>query len=206
MAAVFSAASRATLTAIVIVFEMTGNYSIILPLMFACVVSDAISIIWLKETIYTIKISRRGINIEHDMDRSLFKMITANDLMRKEYITVRETMRINELLEKMNNTDIKSFPVVDDNDELVGVIKKYYFIDEDISDRNTKLVKDYVKPLWFYVYPDDNLEEIMHKVGLTEISHFLVVKPENNKKIVGLFTKGDMIKAYNRKALEEYRR
>lgn len=206
MAAVFSAASRATLTAIVIVFEMTGNYDIILPLMFACVVSDAISIIWLKETIYTIKISRKGVNIEHDMDRSLFKMITANDIMRKEYLTVKEDMSISVLLDKMNNTDIKSFPVLDDNDELAGVIKKYYFANEDIKNLDSVFVKDFMKPLWFYVYPDDNLEEIIHKVGLTEISHFLVVEPENNKKIVGLFTKGDMIKAYNRKSLEEYRR
>jgi len=204
MAAVFTAVSRATLTAIVIVFEMTGNYAIILPLMFACVVSDAISVIWLKETIYTIKIKRRGINIEHDMDINIFKTVTANELMRKEFITVSEDMCIRELHSKMNETDIKSFPVVDNNNSLVGVVKKYYFSGLSLEQKEKIKVKEIIRPLRFYIYPDDNLEEIMLKVGLKEISYFLVVEPENKKKLVGIFTKGDMIRAYNKKAIEEY--
>jgi CIC family chloride channel protein len=67
MAAVFAAASRATLTSIIIIFELTLDYKIILPLMFACVIADLITWTLSQDTIYTKKLSKRGINISHDI-------------------------------------------------------------------------------------------------------------------------------------------
>lgn len=67
MAAVFAAASRATLTSIIIIFELTLDYKIILPLMFSCVVADLITWTLSQDTIYTKKLSKRGINISHDI-------------------------------------------------------------------------------------------------------------------------------------------
>jgi CIC family chloride channel protein len=64
MAAVFAAAGRAPITAVLIVFELTGNYSVILPLMLAVVVATALSHLLSEDSIYTMKLRRRGIDIE----------------------------------------------------------------------------------------------------------------------------------------------
>jgi CIC family chloride channel protein len=64
MAAVFAAAGRAPITAVLIVFELTGDYSIILPLMLAVVVATGLSRLLSEDTIYTLKLRRRGIDID----------------------------------------------------------------------------------------------------------------------------------------------
>jgi CIC family chloride channel protein len=64
MAAVFAAAARAPITAVLIVFELTGDYSIILPLMLAVVVATGLSRLLSEDTIYTLKLRRRGIDID----------------------------------------------------------------------------------------------------------------------------------------------
>ncbi len=63
MGAVFGGAARAPITAVTILFEPTGEYSIILPLMTAIVVSTAISHVLSKDPIYTLKLIRRGVDL-----------------------------------------------------------------------------------------------------------------------------------------------
>lgn len=64
MAAVFAGAARAPITAVLIVFEMTGDYSIILPLMLAVVIATGLSHRLSADSIYTTKLRRRGIDID----------------------------------------------------------------------------------------------------------------------------------------------
>ncbi|WP_338785212.1 chloride channel protein [Streptomyces sp. DG1A-41] len=64
MGAVFAGASRAPITAVVILFELTGEYGIILPLMLAIVLATAVSRLLSKDTVYTLKLRRRGIDLE----------------------------------------------------------------------------------------------------------------------------------------------
>ena len=64
MGAVFAAAARAPITAVLIIFELTGDYRIILPLMFAIVVATALANAVTRDTIYTLKLRRRGIDID----------------------------------------------------------------------------------------------------------------------------------------------
>ena len=64
MGAVFAGAARAPITAVIIIFELTGDYRIILPLMFAIVVATALSSAVTRDTIYTLKLRRRGIDID----------------------------------------------------------------------------------------------------------------------------------------------
>lgn len=84
MAAVFAAASRATLTSIIIIFELTLDYKIILPLMFACVIADLVTWSISRDTIYTKKLSRRGINISHDIGNSISQHYKKNDTHKQQ--------------------------------------------------------------------------------------------------------------------------
>lgn len=81
MAAVFAAAGRAPITAVIIVFELTGDYSIILPLMLAVVVATAISRLLSEDSIYTLKLRRRGIDIEQPASAPAFAGMVVGDVM-----------------------------------------------------------------------------------------------------------------------------
>lgn len=203
MAAVFAGASRATLTAIIILFEMTGEYKIILPLMFACVVSDAIGAFVYKETIYTKKLIRRGVRIQHDMEINIMEAITVKEAMTEKVETVSEEMSIADVSKKIQETGHMGFPVVDKKGKLCGIIthedvKRNIIegkLDVPVCDLETRDV--------IVAFPDETLADILRKIGTKDISHFPVVDKENPKMIVGFLTKGNIIKAYDRKFLEK---
>jgi hypothetical protein len=81
MGAVFAATSQAPITAVLIIFELTGDYSIILPLMTAVVIATALSKRWSHDTIYTLKLRRRGIDLMRGRPASLLETISVADAM-----------------------------------------------------------------------------------------------------------------------------
>ena len=75
MGAVFAAAARAPITAVIIIFELTGEYRIILPLMFAIVLAAGISSVISRDTIYTLKLRRRGIDVMRGRGANLMGLL-----------------------------------------------------------------------------------------------------------------------------------
>ncbi|RLI82520.1 hypothetical protein DRP07_05080 [Archaeoglobales archaeon] len=199
MAAVFAGASRATLTSTIIVFEMTGDYAIILPLMFACVISCTFFKIFSEDTIYTLKLRRRGIIIEQEMDVNLMRTIRVRDIMKREIDTVTEDTPVSELSKRISKTGHMGFPVVRDG-KLVGMVTHSDF--ENIEDTRGLYVLDIMTTDVIKAYPDETLEDVIMKSGGRDISHFPVVDPSDDSKLIGFFTKGDIIRAYTRKRME----
>jgi CIC family chloride channel protein len=199
MAAVFAGVSRAILTSIIIVFEMTGDYAIILPLMFASVISSTLFRFFSEDTIYTLKLRRRGIIIDQEMDVNLMRTIRVEDVMKKDVITVREDMPVSELSRMMAKTGHMGFPVVRDG-KLVGIVTHSDF--ENIEDIQNLYVLDIMTTDVIKAYPHETLEEVILKAGNRDISHFPVVDPLNSERLIGFFTKGDILRAYTRKRLQ----
>jgi len=82
MSAIFTGIGRITLTAVVIVVEMTGNIMLIIPLMLACSISDSIRLMILKISIYSIKLKKIELIIIHELEVNTFKIIFAKDIKR----------------------------------------------------------------------------------------------------------------------------
>ena len=96
MAAVFAGAAQAPISAILILFEMTGDYKIMLPLMVACVISTLV-LKWIsRESIYTMKLTRRGIDILKIKNEDLLEKIKVSEAMFRKVITVNESASVSE--------------------------------------------------------------------------------------------------------------
>ncbi|MDO5835884.1 MAG: chloride channel protein [Methanobacterium sp.] len=199
MAAVFAGGSNAILTAIVLVFEMTGNYMIILPVMLACVISTSFYKFYMEDTIYTVKLRHRGIIINQEMDVNQMKTIAVKDIMKTDVETVAEDLSLLKLSEKIINTGHMAFPVVHQRNKLVGIVTHSDFDKIDEKDHHNLKVKDVMTEELITVQPEDNLEDVLLKLGDEELSHFPVVDITDPEKIVGFFTKGDIIRAYTKK-------
>jgi CIC family chloride channel protein len=199
MAAVFAGGSNAILTAIVLVFEMTGNYMIILPVMLACVVSTSFYRFYMEDTIYTVKLRHQGIIIEHEMDVNQMKTIKVKNIMKTDVETVPKELTLLKLSEKIINTGHMAFPVVQGQNNLIGIVTHSDFDKIDESDHVRLKVEDVMTEELITAQPDDTLEDVLVKIGDEELSHFPVVDPENPNKLVGFFTKGDIIRAYTKK-------
>jgi CIC family chloride channel protein len=200
MGAVVSGTTHGPLSAILILFEMTGDYKIILPLMIACIISSLASGQLLKESIYTLKLARRGVNIRAGKEVNVLKSIPVSDVMNPEVETIPENISLGGLAEKISKSKYKSFPVVDQGGRLTGIVTHYDYrdvvFDEDLKD--LVVVKDVATPMVVTVSIDDNLYDAMEKITSKDFSLLPVISDLESRQLLGVLTRRDIISAYNR--------
>ncbi|MBE7189449.1 chloride channel protein, partial [Jatrophihabitans endophyticus] len=121
MGAVFAGAARAPITAVVILFELTGEYSIILPLMLAIVLAAGVSHLVSRDTVYTRKLLRRGIDIDEPADAALRRR-PVSEVMSTPPAAVRGDTDLTELAALFTVSSQTHLPVTDDDGGYVGVL------------------------------------------------------------------------------------
>jgi CIC family chloride channel protein len=198
MAAVFGAATRAPLTAVIIVFEMTRDYTIILPLMAAVSISTTLSMILSRGTIYTTKLLRRGIDIEHVKLPENMRNITVSKAMVRRFTTVPESMPLKKLMSLFGKTGHHGFPVVDEKGLLTGIVTQTDLEWSLDMNESEVTVGDIATKSPFVAYPDEPLSKIFSS---QERKHDLipVVTRENRRRLVGILRPYDVIRAYRTK-------
>jgi len=198
MAAFVAATTRATLTAIVLLFEMTATYEIILPLMLSCVVADAVCYAISEHSFYTSKLARRGINIDLGAGQDLMQMIEVKDAMSEEVLTIKPEQPLEVALQMIEDTGHMSLPVLNDDGELYGIITWSDIHEAAIKHERHLTVKDYCVTDLITITRQETLAQALDSLSYKEISHLPVVSKTDNKKLIGIITKGDIVKAYNR--------
>lgn len=205
MAALVSGTTHGPLSAILILFEMTGDYKIILPLMIACIISVLASGWLSRDSIYTLKLSRRGINIRAGKEVNVLKSIHVSDVMNTRVETMSESLNLGKLAERISKSKNNSFPVVDEGDNLAGILSfndyKDVIFDEDLKD--LIVAKDLATPRVVTVKQDDNLFDALEKISQRDFSILPVVSRENPSQIVGVLTRRDIISAYNKAVIKK---
>ena len=198
MAAFVASTTRATLTAIVLLFEMTASYEIILPLMLSCVVADAVCYVFSENSIYTSKLARRGINIDLGAGQDLMRMIRVKEAMSNEVMTIKPDKPLEIALQMIEDTGHMSLPVVDDEGKLYGIITWTDIHTAALNHERHLTVRDYCVTDLITVNPEDTLDRALDCLGAREISHLPVVNKRKKDTLIGIITKGDIIKAYNK--------
>ena len=123
MAAFFGGVAHAPITAILILFEMTGDYQIILPLMLSTVLSTIVAKNLSPDSIYTLKLKRRGVELSEDTQAiDLMQGVTAEIAMNCETEAVPLDFPLVELMSTFSSTHYHALPVVQNETELVGLI------------------------------------------------------------------------------------
>jgi CIC family chloride channel protein len=122
MGAVVAGTTHAPIQAFLILFELTQDYLIIGPLMICCVISTVVAQKLKKESIYTLKLLRRGIDIQAGRDVNVLKAMRVKDFMTKDPETVLQSTQLGELTRSLLNSQHTSFPVTDNEGSLVGML------------------------------------------------------------------------------------
>ena len=205
MGAVVSGTTHGPISAILILFEMTGDYKIILPLMIACIISSVASGQLLKDSIYTLKLARRGVNIKAGKEVNVLKSIPVKDVVNPEVETIPENMTLGRLAEKISKSKDNSFPVVNDKGDLTGVLT---FVDyhDVVFDENMKdlvVAQEIATTKVVTVSLDDNLYDAMEKITLKDFSILPVVSPNNPSQLIGVLTRRDIFSAYNKAVIKK---
>lgn len=121
MGAVFAGAGRAPITSLLIIFELTGDYRIILPLMVAIVISTAVASLLGHDSIYTMKLRRRGIELRHK-NTPLMQRLTVADAMRQIADPISAEAQLTAVVDRFATGRDQTLPVVADDGTYAGVI------------------------------------------------------------------------------------
>ncbi len=205
MGAVVSATTHGPLTALLMLFEMTGDYKIILPLMITCIISNIVGRQFLKESIYTLKLMRRGINLEEGKEVNVLKAIKVSEVMNTEVETITEALGLEKLAEIIFKSKYNSFPVVSDGNKLTGILS-YFDYNEAIFDENLKglvVAKDIATLDVVTISMDDNLYNALEKITFKDFSIIPVVSPDDPTKLTGVLTRRDIMGAYNKAVIKK---
>ena len=199
MGAVFAGATHAPLTSIIILFEMTQDHRIILPMMFSCIVSTVITSRVQKKNIYTTKLLNRGVDITSINKEQVLKNIAVEKVMSTNPITIPETATFAEARSIFEKTFYTYLPVVKTaTGELVGVIN-YHTISRQLkiqADEEEKIEK-YIFPAPGVVYPDDNLLKASRLINEVNARIIPVIDNEETHRLLGIVNRTDLIQAYH---------
>lgn len=199
MAAVFSGAAHAPVTAIIILFEMTGDYHIILPLMLATGMSTVVSHIISRESIYTLKLTRRGVRLDQRQDIDIMQGVKVAEAMSTKLEAVPLDMPLRDLVNEFSRTHHHGLPVVDASGGLAGVVSirdlEHAMSSESIEG---KRVADIATTEGVLVaYPDEPMWKALRHLGAGELSVLPVVGRDKPNRLVGVVRRRNVVHAYN---------
>ncbi len=202
MAATFTAAAHAPITAVIILFELTGDYRIILPLMLTVVITTIVSQQLLKgESIYTLKLSRRGVHLSRGRDVDILEGVLVKEVMSHDFnvISMNDTLRNLSIL--LNQTSSHGVVVLDEAGKLFGVvtvsdlrnvISSNFDLDEtrvkDVATKRTDLL---------ITYPDETIGQALYRMGSRGLGRLPVISREDPGHVLGLVRRQNIIRAYH---------
>jgi CIC family chloride channel protein len=194
MAAVFAGAARAPITAILILFEMTRDYHIILPLMAATVTSTVIAHRLEPESIYTLKLKLRGILTQQKKRENPLHAILVEDAMTplREMVTVPPDLSLAKLSTLFQETSHHGF-VVARNDELYGMVT-LADLEKVIESGKTDLTVNAIctKNI-LTAYPDETLSEVLSHFGAMDLGRIPVVERRNPRHLIGVLRRVNIL-------------
>lgn len=204
MGAVVAGTTHAPIQAFLILFELTQEYQIIPPLMICCVIATFVARRIKRESIYTMKLIRRGIDIRAGRDVNLLRSLRVKDFMTWHPETVLERMPLRRLIEVLPYSQHTSFPLTDDAGKLVGMLSLKDFrqvvFEESLLD--VVIARDLGTLPAISVTTEDDLATALTLINDNGIERLPVVASgEDSGKVIGILSQRDIISAYNQ-ALE----
>lgn len=197
MASVFAAAAHAPLTAFLIVFEMSGDYRMILPLMVTVGLSTLLSQYLRRYSIYTLKLAKRGIPLQRSRDVDVMRGVTVGEVMTQEPDVVYADMGLKELADAFTQTHHHGFPVIQRDDTFVGVVTI-----QDLERATTEggvneyTVGDITEHNPITAYPSDPLSKVLHYMSDRQVGRIPVIDPDDPTRLVGLLRRQNIVRAY----------
>ncbi|MEN1679382.1 MAG: chloride channel protein [Planctomycetota bacterium] len=205
MGAVVAGTTQGVLSAILIVYEMTGNYQIILPIMAAAGLSSLIARVIDPDSIYYKKLARRGERIARGHDLHNLDHVMVRDVMIRHYPSLKpEDNALDIVRIAREHPDIESLPVLKADGKLLGIIRAedlHRVLDSDISPTLVN-AEDIALRTPLSVAPSENLIEAMRDFGARDVETLPVeVGKGENRRLVGLLLRADVIKRYRQEML-----
>jgi CIC family chloride channel protein len=204
--AFLAAATHAPLTGIFLLFEMTGNYQIIIPLMFATIIGTLVAKRVYPESIDTVELTKRGIRIHAGREVAVMSRIKVGDVMDTDFVTVARDTLLKDLIDIMIGRDRFYIPITDDVGNMIGIVSGQD-VRPALFEEKVKIVVragEIATEKVMTLNPSDDLNTAINAFARKDLEEIPVVAENNPRKVIAMIKRKDVIDAYNREVLKEH--
>jgi CIC family chloride channel protein len=195
MAGMIAAVIHAPLTAIFLIAELTGGYQLFLPLMMVATISYATARIFVKNSVYTTQLAKRGELMTHHKDRAVLMMIEINELIETDFNILHPSWSMKQLIETIRWAHRNIFPVVEDDGTFRGIIKlddiRHIMFDDDLY--KNVFVRDLMFMPEHIIFVNDSMEEIARKFQESGRYNIAVLR---HGKYLGFISRASLFSKY----------
>ena len=201
MAGVMSGVMKAPLTAIFLIAELSNGYGLFIPLMIVSCISFAVNYSMDRDSIYTKQLRLRGELLTHDKDSSAFVFLRLDQLMETDFIRLRESITLGDVVNIISNARRNIFPVVGTSGELLGIVQ----LDDlrhDMFNRDkwsTSIMHYMIQPP-DKVLENEMIQSIMPRFEQSNTWMLPVVDKQNN--YLGFISKSRILNAYRQQLVK----
>ncbi len=203
MGAMVAATTHAPITAIIMIFELTQSIEIIPPLMAACVISTLVSTFLYRDSIYSAKLRRKGVDLAREQDPNVLKSLYVRDIVDRDPEIVPASASFDDVIDLIVRSDHSELFVVNDRNELVGAIylrQVRRLLREQQELRSIVVAGDMIEER-VALSEDDDLDAAMQLFSRGVADEIAVVDAEDPRRLIGSIHERDVISNYNQEVL-----
>jgi CIC family chloride channel protein len=201
MGAMFAGFTYAPFTSVLLLFEMTNDYPIVLPLMAIVGVTMIVSRTLDRNSLDAHELGRKGLRLHEDVELAALEHVTAQEVMASPVESIPEGMLLKDVAQWMAQKSHSGAPVNNESGEIVGFITlnelhEAYSETDELSE--ICVAKDVMRMDFPIMHPAESLTEAVRRMQKENIDRILVVDPAQTDRALGIITKSDVLKIYHR--------
>ena len=197
MAATLGGTMRCPLTAIVFALELTQEYHMIFPLMVGAFIAYGFTVLTMKRSILTEKISRRGFHLSREYAVDPLEILFVRDVMRtnvRTFTTTTTAADLADFVHRHENMSQRLFPVLDSSSRLIGVITHKQILDS-LKSSLGGTISDWMNHDPLTAFPSDSLRVVANRMAEYRLTRLPVVDPSEPSTLLGLVSLRDLLRA-----------
>ncbi len=212
MGATLGGTMRSPFTGVIFVLELTHDVNSLLPLLVACVISHAFTVLTMRRSILTEKVSQRGYHLSREYAVDPLVMLSVREVMRTNIVALPADAPVRDLALHLRDGHRRSqrlYPVVDAEGHLTGVVTRselQKYIQQPRVEGEGVALTQLVRPNSVRAYPVEPLRAVVYRMAETGLTRLLVVERNDPRKLAGIVSLNDLLKARVRSLEEELRR
>jgi CIC family chloride channel protein len=199
MAAIAAGTSHAPISAILILFEFTGNYDLILPLMLATITSSLIARRMSRHSLYTDSLARRGVDLTMRMEEAVLAGLSAKDLLRQDGETLRLDEPYRQVVDRFLNTRRQRLFVIDEEGRLRGAVSLHDIKHTLANPEQPATARELMVPVPMALRESDRLHRAAEAFAQQDFERLPVVGEGGRYR--GLLAKRDLLAVYAQEVL-----
>jgi chloride channel protein, CIC family len=201
MGAILGGTMRSPFTGVIFSLELTHDINMLLPLLIACIVAHGFTVLTLRRSILTEKISRRGYHLSREYAVDPLEILFVREVARTQVVALPVDTPVSDLLRRIHGPERQRgqhlFTVVDEHGAMIGVVTRSDvegLAHDSLNGAGKASLANVVIRDPVVAYPDEPLRVVVYRMAATGLTRFPVVSRDDPHALVGMISLQDMLK------------